>query len=469
MNRVGRLSLSIPARSVAARRRLELAGSETDAKRLSPERTVYIAVSYVVAVAVASGFIGNMPNNPYVALCLAEALFILFLFFQFKSNFRLLFLLHLPLVLILSQSFERPFLNLGDGPAYAAVTRQYLNTAAGHVDISAVMRSHDILYTFKYLSLGVSPIFYVPEHYFRQLDAPVYYIWQNLFHLGLVSGVVALARIWRAVSEKSLLAMALFAAVGPSFFELGATPTRHVVTFFGVFLFFISYTATARRFRLSSALGLLAAGLVLAVSRFPLIAPALAFIVLDQLLNAGRKLSPQRLAIIAAVVIASLLLGSTLLEKYVAYGLISRKGADTFGFMATTPVVGPIVKVIYAILSPFPWSKASFFVDNTYGGNWFIFYFHVLSALFGLYAFMALALRARRFSALPIDVRQGVMYALLMSASVMQGATGFHTYILLYFPFLAPLVRFREFRISPLFPLLFVGFLELALLVASAS
>lgn len=59
----------------------------------------------------------------------------------------------------------------------------------------------------------------------------------------------------------------------------------------------------------------------------------------------------------------------------------------------------------------------------------------------------------------------GLTYGAIMSLSILKGSTGFHGYLSIYFPLLAPLLAFRRFQINPLLPIGFVVFLETIVLV----
>ena len=76
-------------------------------------------------------------------------------------------------------------------------------------------------------------------------------------------------------------------------------------------------------------------------------------------------------------------------------------------------------------------------------------------------------IRARTLWTAEPDLKRCVAFGLIMSLSILQGATGFHVYILIYFPFLAPLFAYRQLLVSPLLPIGFVLVLEGVMAVAT--
>jgi hypothetical protein len=47
-----------------------------------------------------------------------------------------------------------------------------------------------------------------------------------------------------------------------------------------------------------------------------------------------------------------------------------------------------------------------------------------------------------------------------MSLSILKGSTGFHGYLSIYFPMLAPLFTIKQLQINPMLPIYFVIILE---------
>jgi len=149
----------------------------------------------------------------------------------FSQKIRYIFLLH-PIILLLSSLFYSvPFLQLGDGEAYQIVVDQY-SESAGFLEMFG---SFKLLDAFKYMSLGVAPVYLVPIYFYGNPASSIYYLWQGLYSVILIAISVTLAKSFAVIRNEYLLMIALFAVVSPSFYDLGAAPTRHTVTFISVF------------------------------------------------------------------------------------------------------------------------------------------------------------------------------------------------------------------------------------------
>jgi hypothetical protein len=424
----------------------------------------------LLAYALAGLFIYALRDSPWTGLLLANVTLCLLLVFLIPSGARWLVLAYPVIISISSQLFVIPFTELGDGPAYDSVVRQYFDTLTGVFDWNSWVFQDDLLTSFKNSSPGILPFFYLPERLFLLPSPADYYLWQSTIHIGLVGLIAIIIRVWNALSRRHFVPMILFSAMGPSFFDLGAAPTRHEFTFFGIFLFFISYVSVQRSLTPAKVISLISAVLIILISKAPLMLPVLLFVILD-LVVINPKLSKFRFLYIgAALVFGFAYLGRFLLSQTGSYLTgIASDTSGSMGYLTRVPVIGLVAKFIFAILAPFPWAKANYFIETYYGGNWLLFLAHVGSSLFGVYFFIIIALRWRAILSHPdTELRQILCYGVVMSSSVLAGATAFHTYILIYFPFFAALLSYPKLAVHPMTPLLAVGALELAMALAGA-
>lgn len=404
-------------------------------------------------------------DAPYAAILMLDILLCTYLVSLFKSKYRYIFFLHPLILFISSQLFSTPFLQAGDGEAYRGVVASYLNTRDLTFNISGLFSDFSTLDFFKYTSLGVVPTFAVPEFFFNKPADGVYYVWQGTFHVFLCALVVTLARTWRVLDGKYLYSMALFAVVSPTFFELGTAPTRHLVTFVGVFLLFITHLAVVQRLTVTRAMWFAVAVMLVLISKAPLLAPYMIFVTVDLFFIRRIKLNAKGALFVGLLALGALLMGPYLYDTTLAYEQTGKEGAATFSGLTQLPIIGWIVKYIYALLAPFPWSEAPTYIATIYAGNGLLFFMHTLSSLTGLYLFSVVIMKWRAILASDTELKQMVAFGLIMSLSILKGSTGFHGYLSIYFPLLAPLLAIRRFQINPLLPIGFVVFLEMFMLV----
>lgn len=418
--------------------------------------------------AAAALFIYILRDTPWVGLTLANVVFCLLLVLLTPSKARWLFLVYPIIISILGNLYPTPFTEVGDGPAYESVVQQYFDTFTGTFYWNSWVFQDQILTTFKNGSFGILPFYFLPEYLFSSPLPTDYFLWQSVWHVGLVALAATLARLWGVLEPRHFLPIFLFAIIGPSFLDLLSAPTRHVLTFFGVLLFFISYLAVRRSVSPVRVAGLGLAVVIILISKAPLMLPAFLFVLVD-LTFIDRRLSKFRLILIGgALVLGFALLGGYLLTQTRNYMTgIAMDDVGSMGFLTKIPVIGLLAKFVFALLAPFPWSKASFFVETLYGGNWLAFLAHVGSSLFGVYFFVILALRWRMIVAHPnIEFRQTVAFGAIMSLSIIAGATSFHVYLLIYFPFFAVLLAYPRLGVHPLIPVIGVGMIELTMAIA---
>ncbi len=401
----------------------------------------------------------SLANSPYIAILVLDLLFCGYLVSLFKNKNKYFFLLHPVVLLVSSQLFTGSFLSAGDGLDYSSIVANNFNTQDLSFIDEGIIANYTGVELLKQLSLGVFPIFVVPEFFFDNPAEEVYYLWQGTFHVFLILIVITLARFWRILEEKYLFAMALFAVLSPTCFDLGNAPTRHYVTLFGIFLLLIAHLAIRQRFTLSSLAWYVIAVLVVVISKIQLLTPYLIFVIIDIFFTYRFKLNYKVMIIIGLLVIVFVSAGNFLSESILSYEEVSKQGAASFGRFTEIPIIGFIVKYVYALLSPFPWSSSPKYID-IYAGNWFLFFMHTLSALTGLYLFFVVILKWRAILASENQLKQVVAFALIMSLSILKGATGHHGYLSIYFIMLAPLLTIKQLKINPMLPIAFVVIME---------
>jgi hypothetical protein len=401
---------------------------------------------------------------PHAAILIADLIFCFYLTTLFKSKYRYLFFIHPVFLLIASQLYDTPFLEGGDGLAYAAVVSQYIDPTFTATRLNDWLGTLGLFGLFNYAHFGATPVYVVPKYFFASHADDVYYLWQGTFHVVLCAAAITMARLWRAVSDKYLFAMALFAVVSPSFFDLGAAPTRHIVTFISVFFLFIAYTAFGQKFSAARVIGVIVGIMLVLISKAALLLPFFLFVFVDQILLTGAKLNRRKLILIALTGVGLAYVGNYLLNTFVRYEEIATTGAATFSEYTQLPLLGWVVKFVYALLAPFPWSEAPHFIATNYGGNWLLFLMHTLSSLTGLYLFFIMLIHARRVFHYDPELTRLLVYGLIMSLSILRGAIGFHTYLLIYFPFFAPLLFIKKYQLNLVMPLGFIALLEALIL-----
>jgi len=402
----------------------------------------------------------SLANIPYLAILILDLLFCGYLVSLFKNKYKYFFLLHPVVLLVSSQLFTGSFLSAGDGLDYSSVVANNFNTQDLSFNDNGSIANFTGVVLFKELSLGVFPTFIVPEFFFKNPAEEVYYLWQGTFHVFLSLIVVTLARLWRFLEEKYLFAMSLFVVLSPTCFELGTAPTRHYVTLFGIFLLLIAHLANRQRFRLSSLAWYIIAVLVVVISKVLLLIPYLIFVIIDIFFINRSKLKLKYIVmIIVGLLVIVVSIKDYALGSILSYEEVSKQGAATFSRFTEIPIIGWIVKYVYALLSPFPWYYSPTYIGN-YAGNWFLFFMHTISALTGLYLFFVVILKWRAILSADNQLKQVVAFALIMSLSILKGATGYHGYLSIYFIMLAPLLTIKQLQINPMLPIAFVVIME---------
>lgn len=397
------------------------------------------------------------PQEPFTVLFMLDLSICVYLFFLFKHRFSFLFLLHPFILLINSQLYDGDWLFSGDGKSILAVVSSYLDIGRSNpfpVE-GEELQDMGFLGALKFMSLGAVPTVYIPNHFFSTPIDTVYYVWQGTFHVILCAAGATLAKFWDCIKEKYIYSIILFAVISPTFFELGQVPTRHLVTFFGLFMLFVTHVAISKRLEIYRLIWWAIAILIILISKSIYILPYMIFAAVDFFIIRQSNLNQKYILIALIVGLIGVLAGPYFLQVLGQYIGISQTGGNSFSFLTQVPILGIIIKYIYALLAPFPWTIASHYIEGIYTGNAFMFFLHTLSAMTGIYFFTILLFKWKQIWMMDDDFKSLMVYAFIMSLTIMGGSTGFHGYLSIFFPFLAPLLLFKKFRILPIIPLVF--------------
>lgn len=390
-------------------------------------------------------------SAPALLFLIIDLLFSIVIFLTLSSKWRIIALFHPFLILFFSLFYTQSFLELGDGPAYELTVSSFLDTKSFSINYDSWVFRDNLLNIFKTAGFGVVPTYLIPD-FISGYAIPIdYYYCQSAIHVFLVAVAASLSKSWKSVSQDNLDIIILYSVIGPSFFELGLAPTRHYVTFFSILLFFVSFMALVKLVTLPRIFGILLSIFLVLISKAVLMAPLLLFVVAHFTLSRTEGKMSTALLGLASVVVGAIILGPYLLSKFRDYaGGVAIGETGSMGYLVIIPVVGQILKLLFALLSPFPWYKMGYFVDFGYGGNWPLFVVHMTSSLVGLHLFISIAMKWTEIYRSPdIELRNTVIFGLIMSASIFGGATGFHAYILIYFPYLMVIVKNKNYQASP--------------------
>ncbi len=401
----------------------------------------------MMVLAVSVTLVGSR-DFPITSMLFMDTAFCVLLVYMFSSGLRFVFLLH-PIVLgILGLFYEASFRELGDGPAYFLSTRDGWPLHSG-VAIGEYLKYFLLSAKGKGFYFGFIPNILIPEWLYVSPSDTVYYLWQASFHVALVCLCVLLAKRWHVLRDEHLFFIAAYAVISPSFLELGCTPTRHYFTFFSILLFYVSFHALAQSFTLAKLFWLIVSIASVAVSKLGYFVPIVIYCAYYLVLSKSSGLPTVPKYVLAACLIGlTVYVGPFFADLLAGFAVTAKTGAASFGFLANgNPIVSIPAKYLYAILSPFPWQKAAHYVATIYGGNWPFFVMHVLSALIGLYFFLRVGIYWRALFKSDADLRMPVYYGLIMSLSILRGATGYHNYLSIFFPFLAVLFAVPKHRL----------------------
>lgn len=396
---------------------------------------------------------------PLITTLFVNFLFCIFCTKIFKGSLSYLFLIN-PLVIWLLSLFPDFFINAGDGPDYIKITRSQLSFYTGNSNVDLI--NNIINLDFRSFYFGVVPSILIPDLLWINPDGNMYYVWQSTFQVILVSLNLLLAKKWKVMPEKYLLYLGLFSIISPSFFELGMTITRHFITFNSVLLFYICFIATNKDYSLSKTFFLLLSIFGILISKISYIIPIIAFILYYYTYESKNISLLKRATIIAILVIFSFLIFDYFIKLNSEYNEISLSDGNTFSGWGEIPIISIIGKYIYAIFGAFPFQKASYHIEALYSNNWLMFIMHFLSVITGLYFLCKLIFYGKSLLNYSADLRMLLIYGIILSMTIIRAQVSTSAYLIIFYPFFAPIFSIKKFRIYWFVPVLILLFFELA-------
>lgn len=431
------------------------------------------------AILTATMFIGIVWSasqlRPFLTFFLLDILLSVYLFSLFRGWLRSLFLIHPFVVYLLGLGFQVPFTEIGTGWTYLATFDQLIGEHSLAVDEAVwqdkIFRTDIGHFGFSGVYVGVLPVLLFPKFLF--VDAPDITVYYSLALWTLLCTAIAVnvAIVCRVFRSNVLLIIALYITISPTFFEINSVLHRYTLLVLGLFLFLTAYLGLTR-----SKIGIRTLPLVIlmgisiflvGISKAPLFLSLGLFVILDLWVR-------DKLPIVSAtwvrlekssrfiVLVVLLLLVQVLSREIVpeVYVMVMSQRGGQYQTVANLPLIGLVLRVVYATLSPFPWINFSQTL-HLYGGNNWLLWMHILSALLAVWIILSILFRGRWILQGADDIRTSVVFGVAIMASLAYAAVGYHVYLAPALPFLSSLFHERVNRISLLYPIGFCVIMEL--------
>lgn len=397
---------------------------------------------WTVSIIISVGVLVSLPDYPIVATLLASAVLCGYCVWTLDEPVASWIWLYPVLCFWLSQGFTvYNFFEIGDGPAYFGVMDDILPHLL-HNDYQNLFAMMTLVGP-KYLNLGFLPTALLPTLLFDRPDSVVFHLTQVYTHVALVSLLLALTTQWDIINSRYKSVVFLFLLVSPGYLAMVSYPTRHHVTSFGFFLFFISFEAWLNRKTLARGCTSGIAIVLLFFCKAGLL-PLLFVYVLIRVYRPAY--------FYATLLLSSLLIGATLyVYQYVRPLYDAQFVTETIGVFrgASLGPLMPLYKYVMAIVSPFPYYKYGVVINTiAYGGNWVLLLLFIPAGIIGLWLFGRMLLNPVRLWQYDADTKRLFAYGGILSLSILGGSTGFMMYILICMPFFAPLFRIDECNLS---------------------
>jgi hypothetical protein len=393
-----------------------------------------------------------------IALLIAQSIICIYFISRLKTKLSLLILLFPLITFILSEGYKEPFSDIGDGPAYTELSYNFQEAHLDNkIDFIDQLKNDIISLIFYGHFIGAFPVRLGADIFFGQkVEEKTYYLFQQYWFLILISFLFLLTIKWEIFSFSTLQIIFLFILVSPTFFDLGNAITRHYLTFFSVFLFYISFIGLIKKIHYSKFIFLGLSLILIFLGKLGYIP----FLLISSLIIIWPKLKPTKKIYFSLSALTVFLVSWPLIielnNKYQELYLVGGNTISSNGLLAIP------IKIMMSILGAFPWYNPSIHY-YVYGGNYLFFYFHIISALFGLWIFLRLVLYFKKILKINDELKNLILFGTIMSVTILFGSAGFHGYLSIFFPFFAPLILVKRYNINLFIPILISILLNIVL------
>lgn len=427
-----------------------------------------VAVLFCLLVFQAASVLG--PIATFIGLDLILSAYLTSLF---RSRYSYLFLIHPVVALISSYGFEIPYTEIG-------VSFTYLDTFTTLVDLTTLTLDTGMLWEallpqeggnfgIGVVYVGTIPILMLPAYLFTDAPDIAVYLSLGVFTVLYAAIAVSVALFLGVLRKDVLLIIALYSTVSPTFLEINVALHRYGLLFLGLFLFLIAYVGLSKGVfglrKLVLFVLMLVALVLVSVSKAPLLLSLAAFVLLERFSRNKLPLLSKMfyrfdkltrvIVLVIGIAIAQYLVSFIAPDNYVSG--FSQQGGQ-YGGLINIPILGLVLRVVYAMLSPFPWLY--FDQWEIYGYNTLLFLLHIPSVLLAAWVIFSFFSRTGRIVAGTDDSRMASLFGVAIMSSLAFSAIGFHVYLAPALPFMAVILLDKKTRVPLVYPLSFIVAME---------
>lgn len=418
-------------------------------------------------------FISRNFINPEILFILFDLSFACYLISIFKGRLRYLFLIHPIFITISSFGFLIPFSEIGVGYVYMEKFNLIVNPNLAGIDtetVEALSGDSRQIFGFATLYFSILPIIWLPSFLYEGPSDILLYYSMSLFTIFYSSLVAYVSRLFKVLDNKTLLVIVLYATISPTFFEINTTLHRYGLLFCGLFLFLVTYIGLFKQKKsfyqiVGLAIFMAISIIFIGLSKPQLIFVPIIFILIDYFVSYKLRIpifTQVYKRIEKKIFILLLILAIQFTSFFVIPDSYISEAANMggqFSSLGNIPILGFVLRVLYATLSPFPWIGFSQFI--LYGYNYLFLLVHIFSTFFASWFILSVIYRSNVIFNSPDYHRTIIIFGISVLLSLMFSAIGFHVYLAPALPFLAVILIRKDFRIHYIYPIAFCFFMEM--------
>lgn len=396
------------------------------------------------------------PSITFIGLDVILAVYLTSLF---VGSWRYLFLIHPIFLSVSAVGFGIPYDEIGTAWTYHQTYERFIDPFTLSLDTQSLVEQmffNEEKFGYKTIYVGAIPILWLPKFLFDDVPDIINYYSLGFFTLLYAAVGATLAIVLGTMRKELILIITLYSTVSPTFLEINSVLHRYGVMFLGLFLVLNAYLGFLKCYTLLRnviLVILMIIGLSLVFfSKPPLLLSVLLFIFIE-------RLSANKVPVISSILrkvdkytkfilfLIGLVIFQELSEYLVPekYVVLDSQIGGQYASLINIPIVGLILRVIYAALSPFP--ILDFNQHELYGNNDLFIGVHIISAIFAMWLLLSVISRMTYIVNEDQEIRIVTMFGIGILASLTYSAVGYHVYIAPALPFISVVLLRHRTRV----------------------
>lgn len=377
-------------------------------------------------------------NSVAIIFCQFLTLIFISKLLNFRRKSLLIFIY--PLMKYIYYLFYSPsWINISDFHSYFELLKHaFYNNNSFLSNLFHVFQSGNKFYYLTIINIYIPTLLF--NHSIQSGNTLIFLLFNDLIFLCLLALIVAIYR--NTIDCKTMYCLLIFLLFSPVILSFTEFPDRHLFSLFALLIFVRGLIKLENNPEKFLNWYFILSLIILIINK-----PQLIFGIILYFLILNFKLKSSLKSIFLVFSLIILIFSVNFFMKDNLYFYLSEYAQNVHGYsLIIKDYLGtlywflmPIIKYVYAVLSPFPWYKYQYFLFNS-GGSILTILMYYLSSTFGVSCFWILFKYWKTIKKNHFFYKNFILFGLVMSLTIIFAQIGHADYLSIYMVFFTPLI-----------------------------